>query len=354
MRRFKPQNILITGGAGFIGANFIRHCCTHFLPYNIINLDNLTYAANLENLQDLYTEDRFVFIEGDICDADLIFKLLRKYKIDTIINFAAESHVDRSIHDPLIFAKSNVLGTANLLEAARQYWLTELKLSATDCRFYHISTDEVFGSLSLTNAARTEEHRYQPRSPYSASKASADHFVHAYHHTYGLPVVLSHCSNNYGPYQHPEKFIPTIIHACLNGQAIPIYGTGNNIRDWIYVEDHCRAIQTILEQGQLGQSYNIAANNQVDNNTLAQEICLLMDELLPQQQSYTTLITYVPDRLGHDLRYALDTTKIRTTLSWSPQIDLRAGLIKTIAYYMKTNKLEQRNAKISTINRAMI
>lgn len=342
---FKSQNILITGGAGFIGVNFIRYYLAACPEVRLINLDKLTYAANNSMLEDHYKN--LIFIRGDICDHDLVSNLLRKYAIDTIINFAAESHVDRSISEPLIFAKSNVLGTAALLEAARAFWLTELRLDDHQCRFYQISTDEVFGSLTFTEEARTENQNYQPRSPYSASKASADHFVHAYHHTYGLPIVLSHCSNNYGPYQNAEKFIPTIINACLHRQAIPIYGNGKNIRDWIYVEDHCKAIHAVLECGSLGESYNIAANNQVSNNDLALEICSLMDELYPQSQSYASLISYVSDRPGHDLRYALDTKKISEELNWQARINLQDGLKQTIKHYKNIFKKHPDNAVVT-------
>jgi len=334
MKLFKPKNILITGGAGFIGANFIQYYSQQQPKTRIINLDKLTYAANRLALK-VIVADNLIFIEGDICDTALVHSTLRNYEIDTIIHFAAESHVDRSITEPLLFAKTNVLGAVNLLDVARSYWLDELKLTEDQCRFYHISTDEVYGSLALTDDARCEDHIYQPRSPYSASKAASDHFVQAYYHTYGLPVVMSHCSNNYGPFQHSEKFIPTIIRACFNWQPITIYGNGANIRDWIYVEDHCRAIHAVLERGSLGESYNIAANNQVDNNRLAKEICGIMDELYPQKKSYASLMAYVTDRPGHDFRYALDTTKIKQTLNWCSHIDLAEGLRKTLAYYHK-------------------
>jgi dTDP-glucose 4,6-dehydratase len=332
MMTYIPKNILITGGAGFIGKNFIRH----YFQTNIgqlINLDKLTYAADNTDLSEYQDNGRLININGDICDYDLVSDLLRKYKVNTIINFAAESHVDRSILDPLIFAKSNVLGTTSLLEAARVYWQSDLGWQNDECRFYQISTDEVFGSLEFNAQASTEDDKYQPSSPYSASKASADHFVHAYHHTFGLPIVLSHCSNNYGPYQHSEKFIPTIINACLNRQPIPIYGNGNNIRDWIYVEDHCAAIKAVLENGKIGQAYNIGGNCQISNNDLAKEICIIMDTLYPQRQSYTSLIAYIPDRLGHDLRYAMNTNKINRELHWQPQTDLEQGLETTIRHY---------------------
>lgn len=329
---FKPTTILITGGAGFIGANFIRYYLDACPEAKLINLDKLTYAGSNNNLADI-DSDNLLFIRGDIGDYDLVLNLLKKYEINTIINFAAESHVDRSINEPLLFAKNNVTGTASLLEAARTYWLTERKLQSHECLFYQISTDEVFGSLEFNDLPCTENQNYQPRSPYSASKAAADHFVYAYQHTFGLPVVLSHCSNNYGPYQHAEKFIPTIINACLNWRPIPIYGQGINVRDWIYVEDHCKAIHQVLLNGHLGESYNIGADNQLSNNDLAKEICVLMDLHYPAKKSYTSLITYVTDRLGHDLRYALDVTKMRQELNWQAQESLQIGLMKTINYY---------------------
>jgi dTDP-glucose 4,6-dehydratase len=337
MTSFTPNNILITGGAGFIGANFIHYYLRKNTKANIINLDKLTYAGNNNNLEGIAHSEQLLNVCGDICDYDLVLSLLRKHEINTIINFAAESHVDRSISDPLIFAKSNVLGTANLLQAARTYWLTESGLQNNQCRFYQISTDEVFGSLEFEQNPSDENYKYHPRSPYSASKAGADHFVNAYYHTYGLPVVLSHCSNNYGPYQHNEKFIPTIINACLNWQPIPIYGNGKNIRDWIYVEDHCVGIEAVLKYGLLGESYNIGANNQLSNNALAQEICILMDKLFPGSESYRSLLSYVPDRLGHDFRYALDISKIQQELQWQPSVDLQTGLLKTINFYKKTS-----------------
>jgi dTDP-glucose 4,6-dehydratase len=337
-KTFKPKNMLITGGAGFIGANFIRYIVNSNPEVRLINLDKLTYAANNLNLKDLYDNKRLLFIHNDICDYDFILDLLRRYEIDAIINFAAESHVDRSINEPLIFTKTNVLGTASLLEAARIYWLVESRLQSNECQFYQISTDEVFGSLAFSDSPSAENHRYQPSSPYSASKAGADHFVNAYHHTYGLPVVLSHCSNNYGPYQHNEKFIPTVINACLEWRTIPIYGNGTNVRDWIYVEDHCIAIGAILENGISGQSYNVGANNQLSNNVLAEEICKIMDSLFQRDKSCLSLISYVPDRPGHDLRYALDTSKITKELNWLPQVNLQNGLLKTIEYFTAIHK----------------
>jgi dTDP-glucose 4,6-dehydratase len=343
MQIYNPKNILITGGAGFIGTNFIRSYLSSYTQ-QLVSLDKLTYAANSSGLAEYQQSQRLVTICGDICDYKLVADLLRKYEINTIINFAAESHVDRSISDPLIFAKSNVLGTVTLLEAARMYWQSELRLRNDECRFYQISTDEVFGSLELDLEDSKESDKYLPRSPYSASKAGADHFVHAYHHTFGLPIVISHCSNNYGPYQHNEKFIPTIINGCLNWQPIPIYGNGKNIRDWIYVGDHCVAIQILLNNGILGQTYNIGANNQLSNNDLAREVCMLMDKLFPRAESYTTLLYYIPDRLGHDLRYALATNKIYQEFKWKAKINLQSGLAKTINYYKNSQSLYEQHA----------
>lgn len=335
MNLYNAKNILITGGLGFIGANFLFHLLGKRSNLHIVNLDKMTYASNKLVIPPQYN-NRYVFVNGDICDAELIHQLLKEHKIDTILNFAAESHVDRSIQDPLLFAKTNVVGTANLLDAAKRYWLDELKLTEKNCRFYQISTDEVFGSLDFSALPSNEQHAYQPRSPYSASKAGADHFVYAYYHTYGLPIVLSHCSNNYGPFQHAEKFIPTIINACLTWQPISVYGTGQNIRDWIYVEDHCQAILTILENGQCGTAYNVGANNELSNNELVNTVCALMDELFPRKASYSTLISYVTDRLGHDLRYGLDSRKILKELGWKANIPFQDGLIRTIQHLAAT------------------
>ncbi|HZW70842.1 MAG TPA: dTDP-glucose 4,6-dehydratase [Hanamia sp.] len=322
------HNVLVTGGAGFIGANFIRHLLAQETNVRVINLDLLTYAGSLDNLVNLPHPDRYHFIHGNICDAVLVKNLLRDHNVDTIVHFAAESHVDRSIQDPGAFIQTNLVGTFTLLEAARQYWKNNTG------RFHHVSTDEVFGTLQKNDPAFTEQTKYAPNSPYSASKAGSDHLVRAYFHTYKLPVTTSHCSNNYGPYQHAEKLIPTIIHACLAQKPIPIYGNGSNIRDWLYVEDHCRGIMTILKNGQLGETYNIGGCNEWNNLKLAQYICQVMDELRPQKKSYKELITFVTDRPGHDWRYAIDCTRMRNELNWQPLETFETGIRKTIEFYL--------------------
>lgn len=336
MNNYTPQKILITGGAGFIGANFIRYVLANTSAVKIINLDLLTYAGSLNNLKDLPQPEQYAFLQGDICDRDLIKALLKQHQIDTIIHFAAESHVDRSIQDPAAFVQTNVAGTFNLLEAARAYWQDDMRWDAQQCRFHHISTDEVFGTLSAGDMPFTEQSPYAPNSPYSASKAGSDHLVRAYFHTYGLPVTLSNCSNNYGPYQHAEKFIPTIIQACLQKKAIPIYGDGSNIRDWLYVEDHCDAIWKIVRHGRLGETYNIGANNEWSNLALVELICRLMDEHYPAQKPHAQLMQFVKDRPGHDWRYAINSNKIRQELNWRPQTVFQTGLTDTIHFYAKT------------------
>lgn len=300
------KNILITGGAGFIGANFVHYWQKHYPDALIVNVDLLTYAGSLTNLEGLPYPDRHIFVKGDICDQALIEKLLEDYQIDTIVHFAAESHVDNSIKDPAIFVNTNVLGTHALLEAARKH----------KCRFHHISTDEVYGTLGPKDPPFTEETQYAPNSPYSASKAGSDHLVRAYHHTYGLEVTTSNCSNNFGPYQNPEKFIPTVIRSCLNWQKIPVYGNGTNIRDWLYVEDHCNAIDLILRKGKIGEVYNVGGNNEWANIEIVKLICDLFDELRPQKEPHHNLISFVTDRPGHDWRYAIDPSKIVNELSW--------------------------------------
>lgn len=326
--------MLVTGGAGFIGSNFIRYVLTHEPQIHIINLDKLTYAGSLDHLQHLPHEERHHFIRGDISDSQLIKHLLQHNHIDTIVHFAAESHVDRSITSPAAFVETNVLGTFTLLEAARHHWFDVDGINPTHCRFHHISTDEVYGSLSLNDPAFTEKTAYAPRSPYSASKAGSDHLVHAYHHTYGLPITLSHCSNNYGPYQHAEKFIPTVIRSCLKKERIPVYGQGKNIRDWLYVDDHASAIMAIIKGGKIGHSYNIGGNNEWENIALARYICEQLDKMQPITQSHTDLLEFVTDRPGHDFRYAIDTTKIKHELNWSPQETLASGMEKTIRFYL--------------------
>jgi dTDP-glucose 4,6-dehydratase len=327
---YKQKNVLVTGGAGFIGSNHIRYLLANHNDVRVINYDKLTYAGNLDNLKDLPNAANYKFIQGDICDADLVFQTLRDNEIDTIIHFAAESHVDRSISGPGEFIRTNVVGTYTLLEAARQYWLNEKKLNAEQCRFHHVSTDEVFGTLGPNDPAFTETTPYAPNSPYSASKAGSDHIARAYFHTYGLPVTMSNCSNNYGPYQHQEKLIPTIIRACQNWQPIPIYGNGSNIRDWLHVEDHCVAIDRIIAQGVLGETYNVGSDNEKTNLDVTYTICDLFDKLKPQEKSHRELITFVKDRLGHDWRYAINGDKLKNDLGWSAQINFKQGIEELI------------------------
>lgn len=326
------KNVLVTGGAGFIGSNFIRYLLTHDRNVTVINLDALTYAGNLKNLEHLPDEKRHQFIQGDICDDRLVNMLFNQYQIDTVIHFAAESHVDRSIQDPQAFVKTNVNGTVTLLDAAKKYWFYHNNRSY---RFHHISTDEVYGSLNAEDPAFTEHSPYLPNSPYAASKAASDHFVRAYHHTYSLPITMSHCSNNYGPYQHIEKLIPTIIKNCAEQKSIPIYGDGSNQRDWLHVEDHCSAILKIITDAPNGESYNIGGNNEWNNLTLAKLICSIFDEIYPKNTSHLELITFVKDRLGHDWRYAINNGKMMTQLGWHPTHDFLNGIQKTIEFYLK-------------------
>ncbi len=338
MEIFQPQSMLVTGGAGFIGSNFIRYVLTNEPLIQIINLDKLTYAGSLDNLKNLPYSERYHFIQGDINDAHLVRHVLQHHHIDTIVHFAAESHVDRSITSPQHFVETNIVGTFTLLEAARHHWFHIEERSATQCRFHHVSTDEVYGSLNQYEAPFTEQSIYDPRSPYSATKAGSDHLVNAYFHTYGLPVTLSHCSNNYGPCQHKEKFIPTVINACLHSQRIPIYGNGKNIRDWLYVDDHCRGLMMILKQGQLGETYDMGAHQEWENIALAHHICEQMDLLFPQKKSHADLIEWVTDRPGHDFRYAIHFEKIQSQLGWSPLETITSGLKKTIDFYRNISK----------------
>ena len=330
MTDYRPKNILVTGGAGFIGSNYVHHMLAHYPEINIVNLDKLTYAGSRDNLMDLPDQSRHIFIQGDICDAELVSGILEQQRIDCIVHFAAESHVDRSISAPAAFVQSNILGTFTLLEAARVFWGQTSGLSPTQCRFHHISTDEVFGSLELGSRAFCETSIYQPSSPYSASKAGSDHLVKAWHHTYGLPITLSYCSNNYGPRQHREKFIPTIIEACLRQAQIPVYGNGSNIRDWLYVEDHCSAIDRILRYGNVGEAYNIGGNNEWANLDICHLICDLMDQRMPANAPHRELIKFVDDRPGHDWRYAIDATKITAELGWSPRETFSSGIARVI------------------------
>jgi dTDP-glucose 4,6-dehydratase len=321
------QSILVTGGAGFIGSNFVRYLLQAEPQVQIVNLDLLTYAGNPENLRDLPAPERHTFVHGDICDRALVTDLLQRHAVDTIIHFAAETHVDRSIHGPDKFIQSNIVGTFNLLEAARQRGL----------RFHHVSTDEVFGSLSPSDPAFSETTPYAPNSPYSASKASSDHLVRAYFHTYGLPVTITNCSNNYGPYQFPEKLIPLMILNALDGKPLPVYGDGQQIRDWLYVEDHCSAIWQVVTSGRMGETYNVGGDNQPANLTIVETICAILDELAPRAagQPYNALIQFVKDRPGHDRRYAMDIRKIDQELGWRPGESLETGLLKTVRWYLE-------------------
>jgi dTDP-glucose 4,6-dehydratase len=336
MPDYKPKNILVTGGAGFIGSNYIRYRLNHHSQNKIVNLDKLTYAGSMDNLIGLQAKLGYVFIQGDICDAPLVNSILQQHAIDTVVHFAAESHVDRSIEGPDEFVQTNILGTFTLLEAARAYWCQSRGLDSDRCRFHHISTDEVFGTLDQHSPAFSETTAYAPNSPYSATKAGSDYLVRAWHKTYGLPVTISHCSNNYGPYQHREKFIPTVVHACLNQTKIPIYGDGSNIRDWLYVEDHCAAVDAVIRKGEIGEAYNVGGLNEWSNLDICQLICELMDQSVPDQAPHSKLIQFVADRPGHDWRYAIDSSKIVANLGWSPQQTFQTGIAKTLDWIMGT------------------
>lgn len=327
--------ILITGGAGFIGSNFVYEWVNHSNE-QIINLDKLTYAGNLENLKALKNQGQHIFVQGDIDNQELVGQLLEKYQPRAIINFAAESHVDRSIKGPEDFVMTNVVGTFKLLEAARHYYSNQTDQNKAQFRFLHVSTDEVYGSLLPTENGFTEKNPYQPNSPYSASKASSDHFVRAYYHTYGLPVLTTNCSNNYGPFQFPEKLLPLIIHNALNEKPLPVYGDGTQVRDWLYVTDHCQAIMTVLEKGQLGEVYNVGGLNEKKNIEVVKSICSHLDKKRPRAKgkSYSELITFVTDRPGHDKRYAIDATKINKNLDWAPKETFQTGLEKTVNWYL--------------------
>ncbi len=329
------RHILITGGAGFIGSHVVRLFVNQYPNYQIVNLDNLTYAGNLENITDIETADNYTFEKGDITDLSFIQTLFQKYSFDSVIHLAAESHVDRSITEPLEFIKTNVLGTATLLQVAKETWKNDWNGKL----FYHVSTDEVYGSLSLGKDMFTEETAYDPRSPYSASKASSDHFVRAYSHTYKMPIVLSNCSNNYGSYQFPEKLIPLFINNILHEKPLPVYGAGLNVRDWLWVEDHAKAIDVIFHKGRLGETYNIGGHNEWQNIALIRLLCRLMDEKLKRDNgSSEKLITYVKDRAGHDLRYAIDASKLEKELGWKPSLQFEEGLSKTIDWYLENTK----------------
>lgn len=327
------QPILVTGGAGFIGANFVLDWLAGG-GESVINLDKLTYAGNLENLVSLKEDARHIFVHGDIGDTALVEGLLKQYQPRAIVNFAAESHVDRSIHGPEDFIQTNVVGTFHMLEAVRAYWGGLPEAQRTAFRFLHVSTDEVYGSLGPNDPAFTETTPFAPNSPYSASKAASDHLVRAYHHTYGLPALTTNCSNNYGPYQFPEKLIPLILHNALHGKALPIYGDGLNVRDWLYVGDHCSAIRAVLANGQVGETYNIGGCNEMANIDVVKAVCTLLDELKPSANPYASLITYVKDRAGHDRRYAIDARKIKSELRWRPSETFETGIRKTVQWYL--------------------
>ncbi len=334
------KNVLVTGGAGFIGSNFVRYLLNAEPDVEIYNLDALTYAGSLENLRDLPHEERHHFVHGNIGDANLVESLLKNHQIDTIVHFAAETHVDRSILGPAPFIETNIVGTFTLLETARRVWLQEKFLGDEPVRFHHVSTDEVFGSLGKNDPAFSETTPYAPNSPYSASKASSDHLVRAYGHTYGFPYSITNCSNNYGPYQFPEKLIPLMIMNTINGKPLPVYGDGQQIRDWLYVEDHCEAIHLVIKKGRTGETYNIGGNNQPPNLEVVKTICQIMDELRPDSSfvPHEALIQFVTDRPGHDRRYAIDITKVQNELGWTPRYNLQEGMLKTAQWYLASSE----------------
>ncbi len=326
--------IIVTGGAGFIGSNFVLSWVKG-QHGQCVNLDKLTYAGNLANLAAIEKNSEYTFVQGDIGDRAIVDALLKKYRPYAIVNFAAESHVDRSIHAPGEFIQTNIVGTFNLLEAARAYWSDLNDADKSNFRFLHVSTDEVYGSLSATDPAFKETNPYEPNSPYSASKAASDHLVRAYHHTYGMPMLTTNCSNNYGPYHFPEKLIPLVIHHALNGKSLPIYGNGSNVRDWLYVADHCSAIRRVLEAGKVGETYNIGGWNEKTNLEVVHTLCDILDKEKPKHSgSYRDQITYVTDRPGHDQRYAIDATKIERELGWKPAETFETGIQKTVKWYL--------------------
>lgn len=331
------MKILITGGAGFIGSALIRYLLAE-TEHSVINVDKLTYAGNLESLKPIESSSRYSFEQADICNAAKVEQLLRQYQPDAIMHLAAESHVDRSIDGPAAFIETNIVGTYVLVEAARHYWQSLAEDKKAQFRFHHISTDEVYGDLIDDDALFTEQTSYAPSSPYSASKASSDHIVRAWHRTYGLPVVVTNCSNNYGPYQFPEKLIPVVMLNALEGKSIPVYGNGQQIRDWLYVNDHARALLVVLEKGKIGETYNIGGHNEKTNLTVVHTLCSILDELQPNKpngiSNYQELITYVKDRPGHDLRYAIDATKIADHLGWTPKETFETGMKKTVQWYL--------------------
>ena len=328
------RSILITGGAGFIGSHVVRLFVQKYPHYHIINLDKLTYAGNLANLKDVEQAQNYTFVKGDICDFDLVFALMQQHKIDGVIHLAAESHVDRSIKDPFTFARTNVMGTLSLLQAAKLYW-ESLPERYEGKLFYHISTDEVYGALAMNKELSREDTPYNPHSPYSASKASSDHFVRAYHDTYGVPTIVTNCSNNYGPYQFPEKLIPLFINNIRHRKPLPVYGKGENVRDWLYVEDHARAIDTIFHKGKVADTYNIGGFNEWKNIDIVKLLIKVVDRQLGNKEGASLdLITYVTDRAGHDLRYAIDSTKLQQELGWEPSLQFEEGIEKTVRWYL--------------------
>ena len=330
------EMILVTGGAGFIGGNFVLDWLADLNAEGVVNLDKLTYAGNPQTLEPVQNDARHIFVQGDICDTNLIYSLLEQHKIRAVINFAAESHVDRSIHGPNDFIQTNVVGTFNLLEAVRAYWVDLPPEKKDTFRFLHVSTDEVYGTLEANAPAFSETNRYEPNSPYSASKAASDHLVRAWHHTYGLPVLTTNCSNNYGPYHFPEKLIPLVILNALAGKDLPIYGDGQQIRDWLYVKDHCAAIRCVLEGGRLGETYNVGGWNEKTNLEVVKKVCFILDELRPKAEgSYEDQITFVRDRPGHDRRYAIDASKLEKELGWRPAETFESGIRKTVEWYLK-------------------
>lgn len=325
------KRLLVTGGAGFIGSNFIHYWVENHPEDRIVNLDALTYAGNLENLKGVDRLPGYRFVHGDICDAALVSRLFEEERIDTVVNFAAESHVDRSILGPETFIKTNVFGTFTLLEAARKAWDSD----ATSCRFLHVSTDEVYGSLGPEDPPFTEKTPYAPNSPYSASKAASDHLVRAYFHTYGLPVLTTNCSNNYGPYQFPEKLIPLVIINALEDKPLPVYGDGKNIRDWLHVEDHCNAIDVVLQRGAAGETYNIGGGNEWTNIDIVKLVCNRLDEIRPGKIAKSELIEFIKDRPGHDRRYAIDASRITNELGWRPGYTFESGIVQTVNWYLE-------------------
>lgn len=332
---YMPHNLLVTGAAGFIGSNFVHYWLNTYPNSKIVAYDALTYAGNLANLNDLDSNENFSFVHADILDTDVVESLLRTHNIDTIVHFAAESHVDRSIHGPDAFFKTNIEGTHSLLKAAKKVWLDD---GHKEHRFHHVSTDEVYGTLTPDEPAFTEQHQYKPNSPYAASKASSDHIVRSYHHTYGLNTTISNCSNNYGPYHFPEKLIPLIIANCMDGQPLPIYGDGKQIRDWLYVDDHNRGIDLIIHAGKVDNTYNIGGNNEWTNIDIVKLVCRLMDEFRPNGAPHQNLITHVEDRLGHDRRYAIDASKIMGELGYLPEETFATGIRKTVAWYLENEQ----------------